>query len=343
MLTRSPKFINSCQMKQNPWTCESIRASWRTGERKRRNLRVLPKNTGYFVHVTSRARGQDFLFGTQEKTMFVKKLRQWAAFSDILVINHCVMDNHFHLLLWVPLVEKLPHELILKRLAFVWPEEKVLAWEEVYKGASPSVQTGMDQGMVDRMGNLPEFMRVLKRTFSCWYNGVHDTSGTLWDSRYRSVVVEDAPLPLLAVSAYIDLNPVRAGVVSDPKRYPASGFANASRGDKQAQWGFRVLGAKVESYLLTVFSSKTGFSGRNASGEPPTWGEIRPMYECWLMQQNLAQFKQKILTRGLALGSPEFLQWLAQGFESCFGPNRKRFARSLPEEWGELAVLRKTE
>ncbi|MCC5846424.1 MAG: hypothetical protein JJU05_19410, partial [Verrucomicrobia bacterium] len=64
--------------------------------------RVLPKEGGYFVHVTSRVRGQDFLLGTKEKEAFRELAFRWAEFSGITVVTYCVMSNHFHLLLWVP-------------------------------------------------------------------------------------------------------------------------------------------------------------------------------------------------------------------------------------------------
>ncbi len=91
--------------------------------------------------------------------------------------------------------------------------------------------------MVERMGDLPEFMRVLKQTFTCWYNAKEGRKGTLWDARYRSVVVEGNPLALLSVAAYIDLNPVRAGLVVDPVESVWSGYGSACGGDSASRKG----------------------------------------------------------------------------------------------------------
>ncbi len=95
--------------------------------------------------------------------------------------------------------------------------------------------------MVERMGDLPEFMRVLKQTFTCWYNAKEGRKGTLWDARYRSVVVEGNPLALLSVAAYIDLNPVRAGLVVDPVESVWSGYGSACGGDSASRKGLDLL------------------------------------------------------------------------------------------------------
>lgn len=64
-------------------------------------------------------------------------------------------------------------------------------------------------------GNL---MQRLGRRYVRWFNDRHCRSGTLWEGRYRSTVVEPGEW-LLAASRYIELNPVRAGHVVSPEHY----------------------------------------------------------------------------------------------------------------------------
>ena len=61
-------------------------------------------------------------------------------------------------------------------------------------------------------------MKELKERFSRWFNKRHGRRGMLWQDRYRSVLVEDGDA-LRTMAAYIDLNPVRAGLIDDPKDY----------------------------------------------------------------------------------------------------------------------------
>jgi hypothetical protein len=107
----------------------------------------------------------------------------------------------------------------------------------------------------ERMGDLAMFMRSLKQSFSRWYNGRNRRKGTLWEDRYRSVAVEIQDLATLGaaarlVSAYIDLNPVRAGMVEDPAEYPWCGYARALVGEKESAKG-----------LLRVWGKQRGLKG----------------------------------------------------------------------------------
>jgi hypothetical protein len=77
------------------------------------------------------------------------------------------------------------------------------------------------------MGDISEYMKAVKQRFSVWYNRTHERYGTLWAERFKSVLVEGKGNPLQTMAAYIDLNPVRAGIVEDPKDYRFCGYAEA--------------------------------------------------------------------------------------------------------------------
>ncbi|WFB35662.1 hypothetical protein P3T73_16040 [Kiritimatiellota bacterium B12222] len=276
------------------------------GERRRRGLRILPINKGYFVHVTSRTARQAFLFGDEEKRMFVRMMRKWASFSGLSVITYCLMDNHFHVMLWVPAAVSLDHASVLDRLGKVWPEDKVRAWEDFYQNQSEECKSCMEEAVVARMANLPEFMRVLKQSFTCWYNRKEGLSGVLWDARYRSVVVEDSPLALMSVAAYIDLNPLRAGMVQDPMTYAWSGYGSAIKGDELSQQGLKQLvclsrghqpyiAEKVRRKQLRTSGVSGQEMGKTLSREqhkreaPAHWKEVQAAYRIWLVNKGTSQ------------------------------------------------------
>ena len=90
-----------------------------------------------------------------------------------------------------------------------------------------------------RMHSLSEFFKGMLQRFTCWFNREHGRRGVLWESRFRSVIVEDG-LAARTMAAYIDLNPVRAGMVNDPADYRWSSYGEAvggGRGAKKAQEG----------------------------------------------------------------------------------------------------------
>jgi hypothetical protein len=91
--------------------------------------------------------------------------------------------------------------------------------------------------LLTRMSDVSEFMKAVKQRFSVWYNRSHNRYGTLWAERFKSVLVEGRGNPLQTMAAYIDLNPVRAGIVEDPKDYRFCGYAEAVAGAKLAKEG----------------------------------------------------------------------------------------------------------
>lgn len=69
--------------------------------------------------------------------------------------------------------------------------------------------------------SLPRMMQAVGRRYVRYFNDGQGRSGTLWEGRYRSTLMQ-AETSLLACMAYMDLNPVRAGLVSEARDYPWS-------------------------------------------------------------------------------------------------------------------------
>jgi putative transposase len=68
---------------------------------------------------------------------------------------------------------------------------------------------------------LPKFMQAVGRSYVRWFNDRYARSGTLWEGRYRSTLIQ-AERYLIPCMVYMDLNPVRAGLVPDAPAYPWS-------------------------------------------------------------------------------------------------------------------------
>ena len=68
---------------------------------------------------------------------------------------------------------------------------------------------------------LPLMMQAVGRSYVRYFNDLHGRSGTLWEGRYRSTLIQTDSY-LLVCMAYIDLNPVRAAMVLEPADYPWS-------------------------------------------------------------------------------------------------------------------------
>ena len=72
---------------------------------------------------------------------------------------------------------------------------------------------------------LPLMMQAVGRSYVRYFNQRHARSGTLWEGRYRSTLIETERY-LLACMVYIDLNPVRAGMVAQPGAWQWSSHAH---------------------------------------------------------------------------------------------------------------------
>lgn len=78
-----------------------------------------------------------------------------------------------------------------------------------------------------KKGAVSRCVQMFARNYVGWFNVRHGRTGTLWEGRYHSCLV-DTDEYLLRCYRYIELNPVRAGIVAQPVRYRWSSFrANA--------------------------------------------------------------------------------------------------------------------
>ncbi|MFP4157983.1 MAG: transposase, partial [Opitutales bacterium] len=209
----------------------------------RRRLRCFD-SSACIHHAMSRVVGGQMLLGDREKEVFRKMLWQVADFSGVEVLTYCIMDNHFHVLVRVPERDRAISDAeLLRRFRVLYPKPTKYQTAS-FKRFEAGLQAGAEEAvamrerLLTRMHDLSEFMKTLKQRFSIWYNRNHNKRlGTLWMERFKSVLVQGAGNPLHTMAAYIDLNPVRAGLVEDPKDYRWCGYAEAVAGNRLAQRG----------------------------------------------------------------------------------------------------------
>ncbi len=117
-----------------------------------------------------------------------------------------------------------------------------------------------------RMHDLSEFMKSLLERFTKWFNRTHSRTGTLWEDRFKSVIVESG-VAARTMAAYIDLNPVRAGMVKDPADYRWSSYGEAVGGGKKGN------GKKSRAGLVRAY-----FSDQGMGFDAERWPEVSRLY-----------------------------------------------------------------
>ena len=305
------------------------------------------------------------------REFFVKVMRAYEDVLGVEVLTYCVMSNHFHLLVRVPHRPEgfeVSLEVVVARLeravgeeAFTLISRQLSLWEQT--GNAEAIEAWR-QKQVARMFSLSEFVGCLKQRFTRWYNRKAGRKGTLWESRYTSVIVEGEERALRTMAAYIDLNPVRAGMVADPADYRWSGYAEAMAGKARSRrglvriigqmawpretaagaepWGSGDFSAVAERRALVYYRAILGGQGAERKREDGTVvrrGVSEKVRER-LTTAKERQLRAEVLmrrvqhfTKGVLLGSRAFIDgWFERNRDVCQGRSRterKRGARSL--------------
>src|SRR5690606_6987136 len=223
-------------------------------------------------HCISRVVDRRFVFGDEEREQFRMFMRMQENFSGCRVLSYCIMSNHFHLLLEVPPMPEggISDAELLRRIACTnsanfaatVKQELQRARAEGHEAWAAEIHGRFSY----RMHNLSEFMKTLLQRFTRWFNRTHQRKGTLWEERYKSVIVESG-LAARTMAAYIDLNPVRAGMVKDPADYRWSSYGEAVGGGKKGN------GKKAREGLVRACVSHHG-----AGFEAEKWKEVSRIY-----------------------------------------------------------------
>ena len=328
-------------------------------------LKISPDRPVGFYHCLSRVVDRRFIFGFPEKEHFTALLHEYAEFCELRVLTFCILSNHFHVLVEVPQrPATLPSaELILAKLARLSGQQHLGAVRQELESCRHRNDSAGEARLVARycarMWDLSAFMKLVKQRFSQWYNARNGRKGTLWEERFRSVLVDGAGQALVTMAAYIDLNPVRAGLVQDPKDYRWSGYGEAVAGRKRARNGVQSLvqallrgreespAKSLETYRVHLylegnerretlrpdgttargsFSREEGLRVLAAKGRLP----LRDYLRC----------RVRYFSDGFVFGSREFVEEIFQAERARFGEKRKDGARRLKGVDGELYALR---
>jgi len=303
-----------------------------------------------YYHCISRVVNREFVIGEEERERFVEMMRCYEHFCGVRVLTYCVLSNHFHLLLAVPRrPAALPGDAeLLSRAKAVYTPQALgtLRWRLEHwrkDGAHAEVESLRGQ-VCRRMWDLSFYMKGLKQRFGGWFNRRTGRRGTLWEERFKSVLVEGGEA-LAVIAAYIDLNPVRAGIVADPKDWRWSGFGAALGGVRKARSGLRevmrlyrgrVIGEKeaLEAYRAFVFEAAeeraSGSNGeRGRRGARPDAVDAVKAAAGALSRAELLRCRVRHFADGAALGTKKFVEAVFQKERHRFGTRRKTGARAV--------------
>ncbi|ALO35664.1 transposase [Colwellia sp. MT41] len=197
---------------------------------KPRSQQISLLDTPYY-HICSRTVRKAFLCGVDKetgisfehrRTWIEKRIFQLSTVFAIDICAHAVMHNHLHLVLHVDVEQ-------VKK----WSMAEVLErWHQLFKGtlltqkytnkqALDKFQLAMVESTADiykqRLMSISWFMRSLNEPIARQANREDQCTGHFWEGRFKSQALLDEGA-LLSCMAYVDLNPVRAGIAPTPEQ-----------------------------------------------------------------------------------------------------------------------------
>ena len=321
-----------------------------------------------YYHCISRVVDRRFVLGDEEKVNFLRLMRFYERFCKVRVVGYCLMSNHFHLLVEVPKrPEEQPSEAwLIGHVKRCYGNITGVALEENLKECrslrGQEAAQEMLAGWFSRLWDVSAFMKIVKQRFTQWFNKNSKRRGTLWEDRFRSVLVESGDA-LATMAAYIDLNPVRAGMVKDPADHRWSSYGAAMGGDKAARSGLQHIvgtirndgqskpqaaGRWLEQYRVWLFGS-AGEQADPATGRVRRKG-MKPQQVQAVLKSGgkvgrweMLRCRLRYMTQGGAIGTKAFIESLFQTERWRFGPKREEGAKPMKggdAVWSGLRTLR---
>ena len=148
---------------------------------------------------------------------------------------------------------------------------------KVYYGEDS--RRNLSEGQIPFLRNkwvsLSEYIKEIKQTFSRYYNRLHNRRGFFWADRFKSILVDNGDT-LINCLAYIDFNPIRAGIVERPEEYRWCSLGyHIQSGNKEdflsLDFGLRECGVLAKAGRLAHYRrfvyEKGGLSFRSSKGE----------------------------------------------------------------------------
>ena len=266
---------------------------------------------GGVYHLVSRVVWREFAFDDDGKEFFVDLMRKYEAFGDLKVLGYCIMSNHVHIMVYVPpsRPDELCDEQLLAQLRHIYSNEHVASVAVQLREARSILDEDKRSAALDRirtpftrrMWNFSDFMKSLKQGFSRYYNKRESKEGTLWQGRFTSIHVQGG-WHARFIAAYIDLNPLRAGMVDDAIDYRWSGLGAAHGNVEAAQnamlctllhestvelhdaWQARGR-EHMHEYLVSIREEERAMKGSVAQSQCYDWKSQNARYRCFYVEE----------------------------------------------------------
>jgi len=182
-----------------------------------RKTRFKFNETDAWYHLYSRIaahRGVYPLSGAVPTRRLIGLIDHFSAIYFCEVAAFCVMGSHYHLVTKFDQARKVSRKELRARTRLMYPSRvaqlQIDGWNEEQW-----------EHYRRRLFDVSEYMRNIQAGFASWYNRSFERRGRFWADRFKSVFLEDKQA-VLDCMLYVELNPVRAGLVQRPEEWVGS-------------------------------------------------------------------------------------------------------------------------
>ena len=302
-------------------------------------------------HCMTRVVNGERVIDDPAKEVLRKQLWLTAEFCGVEILTYAIMSNHFHVLVRVPQRTVPSDAELLRRWRLLHPKPTKYQAErleviEAALAAGSAEAAAWRQRQLALMGDVSQFMKLVKQRFAIWFNKAHKRYGTLFAERFKSVLVEPTGHALQTVAYYIDLNPVRAGLVADPKDYRFCGYGEAVGGNKTARAGLgRLHGGDWRkahaAHRTGIFGTGAAPRRNGATIDPAKFDEVLRQ-KGQLPMTDVLRCRVRYFTDAAVLGSQVFVETHLAAYRRRHGVRERTAPRALAPvtDWGGLMALR---
>ena len=275
-------------------------------------------------HVMSRTALEGFPLGDVEKDYLLSIIKKLSRLYFAEMLGFCVMGNHFHLL-----VRMFPESSFSNR--------EIKQRFENYYGDDRKFSKGHIPFYRQKWASLSDFIKEIKQSFSRFYNKRHGRKGFFWGERFKSVIVENGNT-LINCLAYIDLNPVRAGIVKKPEDYRwnslgyhvhtgnTDGFLSLDLGLRQ--FSKMTDKERLSKYREFVYNTGAMDAGKGAQIKNDVL-EKEKKKGFKLTRTDRFAYRTRYFTDSGIIGTKEFVQENFQRFKWLFKPKKDKLPKRV--------------
>ncbi|MEN8246525.1 MAG: transposase [Thermodesulfobacteriota bacterium] len=306
-----------------------------------RASRMIIKGEQAVYHVMSRTALPEFPLGDVEKDFLLDLIKRMSKLYMTEILGFCLMGNHFHLLVKMLPDSDFSDADIKKRCQWFYGEEYVFPVDNMSYFRT-------------KLSSLSEFVRDIKVNFTRYYNKRNKRRGYFWGDRFKSVIVDKGET-LVNCLAYIDLNPLRAGITKRPEEYRWSSIGyhmQTNNKDKflSTDFGFKEFNVNNEKERVRRYRKYMYHAGSINRPEKNKIKVIDPRIlkkekrkDFQITQASRLRYRTRYFTDSGIIGSKEFVSKHYQQFKHLFQSKNEKIPKPIQGLSGIYSMKRLSE